>query len=177
MKKPLIKNYREKMEWFIVFQNYSCSSCGRKMVDWFESDGYYYYNDYIPKDDGSSNFIKTVIKIDFAHNLPRKDNYIKDYPLFIDSILDASAQCHKCNYERKQPVKDNPDKMFKLYIDYQFHIDKINPIQGYMTFTESNIINIYKEFYCQGFTYAVAAQIEQFLQNNPEFARFVNMDN
>ncbi len=166
-KKLPIEHYHKKMEWHIKFQDYKCTGCETMIAGYWEDDKYYYYDIIMGKN-----------KVDFAHNLARKDNFIKNYPLFIDSIINSSAQCHKCNYERRQPVKDNPMKLKILWTNY---IDRITnniwiPDRASINIASNPIFDIFESFYCQGFTYAVAAQIEHFLQDNPEFAKFVNME-
>jgi hypothetical protein len=78
----MIENYIEKMDWMIINQDFKCSGCGLK-------------------------FIK---RPQFAHWKSRTEDNVKKWPLFIDSILNASAQ-DDCNVERinqygKEPPSD-----------------------------------------------------------------------
>ncbi len=109
--------------------------------------------------------------IDICHNLARTKKNRENYKLFIDSRLNTFLGHRACNVARKQPVKDNPDKFIFVVHQYYENNGKHIKINDGL-----HIDNLFQSFYCQGFTYAVAAQMERFLQDNPEFSKFVNCE-
>ena len=86
----MIKDYENKMTLLYINQKGKCSGCGKQ-----------FGNIYIIDNNVYCEYGHT--KLDFAHELPRTKKNIKKYPLFIDSIENASIQHNHCNVKRKPP--------------------------------------------------------------------------
>ncbi len=143
-----IENYQEKKDWLWKFQGGTeqipaiCTGCGKLML---------------------GNY-----KIDLAHNLAKTKWNFKNYPLFINSLLNLSLQDNGCNVERRQPRYDNNTKYYLLCCNY---LDKI----GEDVYDES-ISVIYRKKYNLGFNYANVFIFETYLKEHPGFAKFINCE-
>lgn len=74
-----MKNYEEKYNYLYFHQAGLCSGCGKKIPHTFFE------------------------KSDLAHNLSRTEHNRKNFPKFIDSMLNMTIQHNKCNVSRLLP--------------------------------------------------------------------------
>jgi hypothetical protein len=74
----MIKNYEEKFNYHFYRQKGYCVCC----------EGY----------------LLSCFKIDLCHKLSRTKKNIKNYPLFIDSLLNTFIAHNECNVARLQPL-------------------------------------------------------------------------
>lgn len=98
----MIDRYNKKFEYLMDKQLNKCSACNKTFIN--------------------------SEKIDIAHNFSRTEKNIKNYPLFIDSLLNITLQHNYCNVNRRLPIYTKRFKN-KRQINY-YQADKYQMFLG-----------------------------------------------